>query len=875
MAQTQRSTQVTGSAAALNEMIARVAEAQTVMARFSQEQVDIIFKEAALAANRQRIELAKLAHRETGMGVLEDKIIKNHFAAEFIYNKYKDMRSCGVIEWDEAQGMMKIAEPIGVIAGVVPTTNPTSTTIFKALLALKTRNGMVFSPHPGAKECTIEAAKTILEAAVEAGAPENIIGWIDEPSIELSQHLMQHPKVSLILATGGPGMVKAAYSSGKPAIGVGAGNTPAVIDETAHLKMAVSSILMSKTFDNGVICASEQSVVVAEEVYSKVKQEFTRQGAHILTAKERQAVAGVLLKNGKLNAAIVGQPAAAIAKMAGVDVPAHTKVLIGEVQQVGTDEPFAFEKLSPVLAMYRAADFETCLTTAQQLVEFGGLGHTSVLYTNPANNSRIRLFGESMKTGRTLINMPPSQGAIGDLYNFKLEPSLTLGCGSWGGNSVSENVGPSHLLNIKTVAHKRQHMLWFQMPPKLYLKPGSLEYALDDLAGKQRAFIVTDEFLARNGYLDTITKKLQQLGVGYELFSQVEPDPTLATARSGAEQMQSYQPDVILAVGGGSPMDAAKIMWLLYENPDIDFESMAMRFMDIRKRIYRFPKMGSKAQMVAVPTTSGTGSEVTPFAVITDEKTGMKYPIADYELTPNIAICDSELTKEMPASLTAFSGIDALTHALEALVSTYATEYSNPMALESIRMLFEYLPRAYKNGAQDPEAREKVHHAANMAGMAFSNAFLGVCHSMAHKLGAFFHIPHGLANALLINQVIRYNSVEAPTKQGTFPMYGYPQAAERYARAADYLGLGGTSDQEKVELLILAVDRLKKQLDLPASIKDAGVEKKSFTEKLEAMSEAAFDDQCTGTNPRLPLIKEIKALYELAYHGEVDATAQS
>jgi len=871
MAQTKNSTQVSGAAAALDGMIEKVAKAQAVMARFSQEQVDIIFREAALAANRQRIELAKLAHRETGMGVVEDKIIKNHYAAEFIYNKYKDVRTCGVIESDEAQGMMNIAEPVGVIAGVVPTTNPTSTTIFKALLALKTRNGMVFSPHPRSAACTVETVKVILDAAVAAGAPENILACIEEPSVELSQQLMKHPSISMILATGGPGMVKAAYSSGKPAVGVGSGNTPAVIDETADIKTAVSSVLMSKTFDNGMICASEQSVVIADKVYSKAKQEFARQGAYALNAKERDAVAQVIVKKGKLNPAIVGQTAAAIAGLAGIEVPEETKVLIGEVKKIGAEEAFSFEKLSPVLAMYRAADFEQALSTAQQLVEFGGLGHTSVLYTDQANSARIRLFGESIKTGRTLINMPSSQGAIGDMYNFKLSPSLTLGCGSWGGNSVSENVGPSHLLNIKSVAHRKENMLWFRMPPKLYFKPGSLDYALDDLAGKERAFIVTDAFLAQNGYLDAITKKIQQLGIEYELFTEVEPDPTLATARSGAARMENYQPDVILAVGGGSPMDAAKIMWLLYENPDADFESMAMRFMDIRKRVYRFPKMGRKADMVAIPTTSGTGSEVTPFAVITDEKTGMKYPIADYELTPQIAICDSELVKEMPASLTAFSGIDALTHALEALVSTYATEYTNPMALEAIRLLFDYLPRAYKNGAADPEAREKVHHAANMAGMAFSNAFLGVCHSMAHKLGAFFHLPHGLANALLINQVIRFNSSDAPTKQGTFPMYRFPQAAERYARAADYLGLGGKNAEEKVERLIIAVDRLKKQLEIPASIEAAGVDASEFSKKLAAMSEAAFDDQCTGTNPRFPLIREIHSLYEQAFRGEVDA----
>ncbi|MCF7929560.1 MAG: bifunctional acetaldehyde-CoA/alcohol dehydrogenase [Spirochaetales bacterium] len=851
----------------VDTLIERTAAAQKRYAGFSQEQVDAIFRSAAMAANKQRIPLAKAAREETGMGIVEDKVVKNHFASEFIYNKYKDRKTCGVIKKDDTTGMMKVAEPLGVLAGVIPTTNPTSTTIFKALLALKTRNGIIFSPHPRAKACTIEAAKVVLDAAVRAGAPEGIISWIEEPSIEASQQLMTHSKITTILATGGPGMVKAAYSSGKPALGVGSGNTPAIIDETADIRTAVSSILMSKTFDNGMICASEQAVVAVGSVYEAVKKEFRRQGAYLLNAKERNALGNVLVKDGKLNGAIVGQPAVRIAELAGIDVPEDTKVLIGEVTKVAAEEPFAWEKLSPVLALYKVRGFEEALERADQLLVFGGLGHTAALYTREENNERIEQFGNAMKSGRTLINMPSSQGAIGDLYNFSLDPSLTLGCGSWGGNSVSENVGPDHLLNIKSIAAKRENMLWFQVPEKVYFKAGSLAYAMDDLAGKKQAFIVTDNFLAKNGYIKPLTEQLERLGIGFDVYADVETDPTLATARDGAERMRSARPDVIIAMGGGSPMDAAKIMWLLYENPEVDFEDMAMRFMDIRKRVYSFPEMGKKALFVAIPTTSGTGSEVTPFAVITDETTGMKYPIADYALTPDMAICDANLVKDMPASLTAFSGIDALTHALEAVVSTFATEYTTPMALEAVRLLFEYLPRAYENGPKDLEAREKVHHAANMAGMAFSNAFLGVCHSMAHKLGAYHHLPHGLANALLINEVIRYNAHEAPTKQGIFPQYAFHDAAERYARVAAYIGIPGQTAEERVDALIDKIDELKRRLDIPETIKEAGIDEAHFYKKLDEMAEAAYDDQCTGTNPRIPLIKEITGIYVRAFTG--------
>jgi acetaldehyde dehydrogenase/alcohol dehydrogenase len=853
----------------LEALIVRVKKAQAKFATYSQEQVDEIFLKAALAANAARIPLAKMAVAETGMGILEDKVIKNHFASEFIYNKFKNTKTCGVIEEDTAFGLKKIAAPIGVIAGVIPTTNPTSTAIFKSLIALKTRNAIIFSPHPRAKNCTIEAARIILEAAVEAGAPEDIIGWIDEPTVELSQTLMQHPSISLILATGGPGMVKAAYSSGTPAIGVGSGNTPAVIDETADLKMAISSVLMSKTFDNGMICASEQSVVAVDAVYDAVKAEFLARGAVILNADETEKLRGVILKNGRLNAAIVGQPAAKIAQMAGIDVPEATKVLIAEAERIDADEPLAYEKLSPVLALYRANDFEDAADKALKLVQFGGMGHTSVLYTDPRNRSRIDAFGAKMTTGRVLINMPSSQGAIGDIYNFKLEPSLTLGCGSWGGNSVSENVGVKHLLNFKNVAERRENMLWFRVPPKIYFKYGCLPIALRDLEGKKRAMIVTDKPLFDLGYAKKVTDILEEMKIECEIFYEVEPDPSFATVNRGLKVMNAFNPDVIVALGGGSAMDAAKIMWLKYEHPEVDFAGLAMRFMDIRKRVYKFPELGKKATMVAIPTTSGTGSEVTPFAVVTDEKTGVKYPIADYELTPNMAIVDAELVLSMPKGLTAFSGVDALTHALEAYASAVATEFTDGQALEAIRLLFQYLPASYHNGANDVEAREKVHHAATMAGMAFANAFLGVCHSMAHKMGSAFHLPHGLANALLISQVIRYNATDIPRKQAVFAQYQYPDAKARYARIADYLGLGGATPDEKVDKLIEAVENLKAELNIAPSIEAAGVSESVFHTKLDELAELAFDDQCTGANPRYPLISEIKELYTNAFKGNV------
>lgn len=852
----------------LNELVARVSAAQKKFAEYSQEQVDAIFRAAALAANMARVRLAKNAVAETGMGIVEDKVIKNHFAAEFIYNRYKNTPTCGTIERDTAFGIRKVAEPIGIIAGVIPTTNPTSTAIFKSLLALKTRNAIIFSPHPRAKKCTVEAAKLILDAAVAAGAPADIIGWIPEPTVALSGELMQHPKVSLILATGGPGMVKAAYSSGKPALGVGAGNTPAIIDETADIQVAVSSVLMSKTFDNGVICASEQSVVVAEAVYEQVKKEFAARGAKILTPAEKTKVGATVIRDGKLNADIVGQPAAKIAALAGVNVPAETKVLIGEASVIGAGEAFAYEKLSPVLAMYKAKDYADALDKAVKLVEFGGIGHTAVLYTAPGNQDRIDEFGQKMKVGRVLINMPSSQGAIGDLYNFKLEPSLTLGCGSWGGNSVSENVGVKHLLNVKTVAERRENMLWFKVPPKVYFKYGCLPIALREFADRKRAFIVTDRALFDLGYTEKVTNVLESMGMDCEVFYEVAPDPDLSTINRGLTLVNAFKPDLILALGGGSPIDAAKIMWLMYEHPEVTFEHLAMRFLDIMKRIYTFPTGGKKALMVAVPTTSGTGSEVTPFAVVTDDKTGLKYPIADYALTPDVAIVDAELVLSMPKGLTAASGIDALTHALEAFVSAVSTEYTNGLALEAIRLLFKYLPSSYLNGAKDVKAREKVHNAATLAGMAFANAFLGVCHSMAHKLGAAFHIPHGIANALLICEVIRYNATDAPRKQAIFPQYQFPSAIARYARVAEFLGLGGKTPEEKIEKLIAAIDELKKVLNIPATIKDAGVPEEAFLAKLDELSELAFDDQCTGANPRYPLISELKEIYKKAYYGK-------
>ncbi len=854
----------------LDRIVAKVKAAQEIYAGYTQAQVDAIFRAAALAANNARIPLAQMAVAESGMGVVEDKVIKNHFASESIYNKYRNYKTCGVIEEDEAFGIVKVAEPLGVIAGIVPTTNPTSTAIFKSLIALKTRNGIIFSPHPRAKKSTIEAARIVLEAAVKAGAPENIIGWIENPTVSMSQHLMSHPNISLILATGGPGMVKAAYSSGTPAVGVGAGNTPVIMDETCDIQMAVSSILQSKTFDNGMICASEQSVTVVEAIYDAVKKEFVERGAVILNAKDAKTLGDVIQIDGKLNGKIVGQSADKIAEMAGLKVPEHTKVLIAETKGVGPDYPFSREKLSPVLALYKAKDYKEALENAEALLNYGGLGHTSVLYTNPTNKDRIAEFGRRMNTARTLINMPSSQGAIGDVFNFKLDPSLTLGCGSWGGNSVSQNVAPKHLLNIKTIAKRRENMLWFRVPEKVYFKYGCLREALRDLKddGRKRAFVVTDRFLYESGVLQGAIATLEELGLKLEVFSDVAPDPTLECARRGVERMNQFHPDTIIAIGGGSPMDAAKIMWLMYEHPDVHFEDIAMRFMDIRKRVFKFPKLGGKATLVAIPTTSGTGSEVTPFAVITDEKTGVKYPLADYELTPDMAIIDTQLVMNMPKKLTAYSGIDALAHALEARVSILATEFTNGMAREAARLIFKYLPAAYENGATDEKAREKVHHASTIAGMAFANAFLGVCHSMAHKLGAAFHVPHGLANALLINEVIRFNATRKPTKQGTFSQYKCPEAVERYANLADFLQLGGKTEEEKVEKLIAAVEALKDRLAIPKTIRDAGVPEKEFLAQLDELSEMAFDDQCTGANPRYPLITEIKEMYLRAYYGK-------
>ena len=850
----------------LLERISQIREAQKIYSTYTQEQVDEIFRQAALAANNARIKLAKMAVEESGMGIVEDKVIKNHFASEYIYNKYKNEKTCGVIEKDEAFGITKVAEPIGVVAAVVPTTNPTSTAIFKALICLKTRNGIIFSPHPRAKHATIEAARIVLEAAVKAGAPKNIIGWIDEPSLELSQKVMS--ECDITLATGGPGMVKAAYSSGKPAIGVGAGNTPAIIDDTAHIKMAVSSILMSKTFDNGVICASEQEVIVMDSIYNEVRKEFIARGAYFLKGDEIDKVRKTIVKNGRLNADIVGQSAFKIAQLAGVNVPEDAKVLIGEVESVELEEEFSHEKLSPVLGMYRVKTFDEALAKAERLVELGGFGHTSVLYTNTQiSKDRVKKFGATMKTGRTIINMPSTQGAIGDIYNFKLAPSLTLGCGSWGGNSVSENVGPKHLINIKSVAERRENMLWFRMPEKVYFKYGSLGVALPELKEmkKKKAFIVTDRVLAELGYVDKITKVLDENGIDFRVFSEVAPDPTLAIARKGAEAMRSYNPDVIIALGGGSPMDAAKIMWVLYEHPEVNFHDLAMTFMDIRKRVYPFPKMGEKAMMVSIPTSAGTGSEVTPFAVITDEQSGVKYPLADYELTPDMAIVDAELMMNMPKGLTAASGIDALVHAIEAYVSVLASEFTNGLALEAIRLVFKYLPQAYNEGTTNVKAREKMAHASTIAGMAFANAFLGICHSMAHKLGAEHHIAHGVANGILIDHVIRFNAVDNPRKQASFPQYKYPNAKWRYAKIAEYLNLGGKNDDEKVENLIKAIQNLKKQINLPSTIAECGVTKEAFYSTLDSMTEDAFDDQCTGANPRYPLMSELKEMYINAY----------
>ncbi len=858
--------------AELDALVARVKAAQAEFATYSQEQVDKIFRAASLAANQARIPLAQQAVAESGMGIVEDKVIKNHFASEFIYNKYKDEKTCGVLEEDDNLGTMTIAEPVGIICGIVPTTNPTSTAIFKSLISLKTRNGIIFSPHPRAKNSTNDAAKLVLDAAVAAGAPKDIIGWIDQPSVELSNALMKHDGIALILATGGPGMVKAAYSSGKPAIGVGAGNVPVVIDETADIKRAVASILMSKTFDNGVVCASEQAAIVVDEVYDEVKERFASHKAYVLSKAEAEKVRKVLLIDGALNAKIVGQPAPAIAEMAGVKVPADTKVLVGEgIGKVSYDDEFAHEKLSPTLGLFRADNFEDAVAQAVTMVEIGGIGHTSGLYTNQdVNADRIRYFGDKLKTARILVNIPTTHGGIGDLYNFNVAPSLTLGCGSWGGNSISENVGPKHLINKKTVAKRAENMLWHKLPKSIYFRRGSLPIALGDLEGKKRAFLVTDRFLFNNGYADDIVQLLKAQGMEVQTFFDVEADPTLSVVEKGAAQMASYQPDVILALGGGSPMDAAKIMWVMYEHPETHFEELAMRFMDIRKRIYKFPKMGQKAELVCITTTSGTGSEVTPFAVVTDDKTGAKYPLADYELTPNMAIVDANLVMNMPKSLTAFGGYDAVTHALEAYVSVLANEYSDGQALQALKMLKEYLPSSYKNGANDPIAREKVHNAATIAGVAFANAFLGVCHSIAHKIGAEFHLPHGLANALMISNVVRYNANDNPTKQTAFSQYDRPQARRRYAEVAEHLGLAQPGDRtaQKIERLLTWLDELKKDLDIPMSIQAAGVNEADFLAKVDELAVDAFDDQCTGANPRYPLITELKEVLKASYYGQ-------
>ena len=851
----------------LDAALMRCRAAQAEFAKFSQEQVDKIFLAAATAANKARIPLAKLAVSETGMGVVEDKVIKNHFASEYIYNAYKNEKTCGVLEEDPSFGIQKVAEPIGVVAAVIPTTNPTSTAIFKTLICLKTRNGIIISPHPRAKESTIAAAKVVLEAAVAAGAPEGIIGWIDHPSLELTAQIMHNADITL--ATGGPGMVHAAYSSGKPALGVGAGNVPAIIDDSADILMAVSSIIHSKTFDNGMICASEQSVIVMDSVYDAVRTEFAQRGCYFLNEEEKDKLRAVLLINGSLNAKIVGQTAATIAGLAGITVPENTKILIGEVDSVDIAEPFAHEKLSPVLAMYRAKSFDEALDKSQRLLEDGGYGHTAAIYLSTRTaTEKLEAFSQRMKACRILVNTPSAQGGIGDLYNFRLTPSLTLGCGSWGGNSVSENVGVRHLLNIKTVARRRENMLWFRAPEKVYFKKGCLPVAMEELSGKKKAFIVTDTFLYQNGYTKPIEEKLDSMGITHTCFYNVAPDPTLACAREGAEAMHSFQPDLIIAVGGGSAMDAAKIMWVLYEHPEACFQDMAMRFVDIRKRVYGFPKMGEKAYFVAVPTSAGTGSEVTPFAVITDEVSGVKYPLADYELMPKMAIVDADMMMDAPKGLTAASGIDAVTHALEAYASMLATDYTDGLALRSLKLVFENLPKCYDNGPNEPRARENMANAATMAGMAFANAFLGICHSMAHKLGAFHHLPHGIANALLISHVLRFNAAEVPVKMGTFSQYDHPHTLERYAEIADYLHLGGNTNDEKLEKLIEAIEALKKRVGIKATIREYGIDENDFLARLDEMVEQAFDDQCTGANPRYPLMSEIRQMFLDAYYGE-------
>ncbi len=868
----KKTTELVETVEQLEALIDRVAAAQKVYATFSQEQVDKIFKAAATAADKARIPLAKMAHEETGMGIVEDKVIKNHFASEYIYNKHKNTKTCGVIEEDKANGIKIVAEPLGVLAGVVPTTNPTSTAIFKSLIALKTRNGIIFSPHPRAKKCTIEAAKIVLEAAVKAGAPKDIIGWIDVPSIDLSGCLMKHKKISCILATGGPGMVTAAYSSGNPALGVGPGNTSAVIDETADIKMAVSSVLMSKTFDNGMICASEQSVVVVDSVYEEVRKEFAYRGAYLLSDSEMQKLIDLPFidpQRGTAHPKIVGQSAHTIAKLAGFEVPENAKVLIAQRPSVDWADPFSREKLSPILAMYRAENFEQAADMAYTLVSKGGAGHTSVLYTDERKKDRIDTYAKKMPSCRVLINQPSSQGGIGDLYNFRMEPSLTLGCGSWGKNSVSGNVGVRDLLNYKRVAERRENMLWFKVPQKVYFKRGATDLALRELQGRKKAFIVTDRFLFNSGAADQIIKVLDEIGIDHEVFFDVKPDPTLSTIEDAFAIMKPFEPDVIIALGGGSPMDAAKVLWLKYEQPDTVFEDIAMRFMDIRKRICQLPELGKKALMVAIPTTSGTGSEVTPFSIITDDKSGVKYAIADYALTPSMAIVDPNFVDGMPKGLTAASGIDALVHAVEAYVSCMATNFTNSNALEAIKLVFKYLGRSYHEGANDPIAREKMHYAATIAAMAFANAFLGLCHSMAHKLGAMFHVPHGVANALLIRQIIKYNATDCPKKQATFPQYKYPCAVERYAQIADELKLGGNTNEEKTQLLIDAIDKLMTDIQLPKSIKEFGVSEEDFYAKLDEMVELAFDDQCTGANPVYPLMEDMKQLYIDAFNGNV------
>ncbi len=862
--------EVIDSVKKLEAELTRVRKAQKEFSTYSQEQVDKIFLAAAKAANMARIPLAKMAVEETGMGVVEDKVIKNHYAAEYIYNKYKNTKTCGIIEENKAYGTMRVAEPIGVIAAVIPTTNPTSTAIFKTLIALKTRNGIIISPHPRAKNSTAAAAKIVLDAAVEAGAPEGIISWIDAPSLDMTNLVMK--EADIILATGGPGMVKAAYSSGKPALGVGAGNTPAIIDESADILKAVNSIIHSKSFDNGMICASEQSCIVDKKIYKAVRKEFEDRGCYFLKGDELDKVRKTIIINGSLNAKIVGQKPVTIAALAGIKVPEETKILIGEVESVDISEEFAHEKLSPVLAMYKSENFSDALEKADRLIADGGYGHTSSVYLNETTErAKIEEFAHRMKTCRILVNTPSSFGGIGDLYNFDLAPSLTLGCGSWGGNSVSDNVGVKHLLNIKTVAERRENMLWFRVPEKVYIKKGCLPVALDELGtvmGKKKVFIVTDSFLYNNGYTKPITDKLNSMGITHTTFFNVEPDPTLASAKEGAAQINAFKPDCIIAVGGGSAMDAAKIMWVLYEHPEADFFDLAMRFMDIRKRVYTFPKMGEKAYFVAVPTSAGTGSEVTPFAVITDEKTGTKYPLADYQLMPNMAIVDADLHMNAPKGLTAASGIDAVTHALEAYASMMATDYTDGLAVEALKVIFEYLPRAYDNGPNDPVAREKMANAATMAGMAFANAFLGVCHSMAHKLGAFHHLPHGVANALMIDYVLEFNAAEVPAKMGTFSQYDYPKTLSRYAQIADALGIKGRNDEAKLKGLIKKIDELKEYCGIKKTIKDYGVDEKYFLDNLDDMVEQAFDDQCTGANPRLPLMSEIKDMYLKAYYGK-------